>query len=184
MFLEDYLNLTTNQYMRVKDRYDKLKNHPQHGKILHQQMNIFFGDIHFMLIAAEKSYTLAIRLLEILGENKAADAAFKSESFKTIKFFRNNLEHMNDKLTVEDYKYRKPWYSDDYHTHWFSRQWGSMNGDTVQLGDKTFSINEHSFEPLEKLYDTIFSIIQERYVLPNKELVDKLFEGHRGPSST
>lgn len=178
MLLEDYLNLTTNQYIRVKDNRDKLKNYPQNNKALHRQMNIFFGDIHFMLISTEKAYNLSIRLLKILGENKTAVDATKSQLFKIIKFIRNNLEHMDDKLTKEDGKYTEPWYSNTAHTFWFNRQWGSMDNDTIKLGDKSLTINGQTFEPLEKLYDIILSIITKRYVIPNKEIVDRIFSRH------
>ncbi len=181
MFLEDYLNLTTNQYMRVKEHRDKLSEVPPHSKALYREMNIFFGDIHFLIIAMEKSYSLSIRLLQILDEKKAAADAFESETFRTIKFIRNNLEHMNDKLTREDGKYRESWYSDSPHTYWFSRQWGSMRGNQIKLGDATFDVTESSFEPLWNLYDSIYKIINERYIAPTKETVDKIFKGHIVP---
>lgn len=131
-----------------------------------------------MLISAEKAYNLSIRLLKILGENKTAVDATKSQLFKIIKFIRNNLEHMDDKLTKEDGKYTEPWYSNTAHTFWFNRQWGSMDNDTIKLGDKSLTINEQTFEPLEKLYDIILSIITKRYVIPNKEIVDRIFSRH------
>ena len=46
-FLEDYLNLTTNQYMRVKDNREKISSLSEH---------IMFGDLHFLLIAIDKAY--------------------------------------------------------------------------------------------------------------------------------
>ena len=113
-----------------------------------------------------------------MGENKTAVDATKSQLFKIIKFIRNNLEHMDDKLTKEDGKYTEPWYSNTAHTFWFNRQWGSMDNDTIKLGDKSLTINEQTFEPLEKLYDIILSIITKRYVIPNKEIVDRIFSRH------
>ena len=132
-FLENYLNITTNQYIRVKSNYECLFQ-LDNKRELSYKMNIMFGDIHFMLISMEKAYALSIRIFEILERIDTAKTVRNSEDYKIVKFFRNNLEHMNDKLTVEDHKYREPWYSNDYHTHWFARQWGSMHDKTIKLG--------------------------------------------------
>ncbi len=53
-----------------------------------------------------------------------------------------------------------------------------MIDDTIELGKHSFSICEDSFAPLWDLYDNILSIIEKKYVLPNKETVDKIFSGH------
>lgn len=47
-FLEDYLNLTTNQYMRVKDNREKISSLSEHTWELHDALNIMFGDLHFL----------------------------------------------------------------------------------------------------------------------------------------
>ena len=85
---------------------------------------------------------------------------------------------MNDKLTVEDYKYRESWYSNEYHSHWFARQWESMHGNAIKLGPYSFEIDESSFEFLWDLYDQIFKIITDEYIIPNKVNVDLAFKGH------
>ena len=180
-FLEDYLNITTNQYIRVKENYESLFKPDNTKRELYYKMNIMFGDIHFMLISMEKAYALSIRMFEILGRIDAADTIRKSEDYKIVKFFRNNLEHMNDKLTVEDHKYRESWYSNDYHTHWFARQWGGMRGNTIKLGPYSFNIDESSFAFLWDSYDQIFKIITDEYVIPNKINVDLAFKGHMTP---
>lgn len=56
VFLEDYLNLTTNQYMRVKDNREKISSLSEHTWELHDTLNIMFGDLHFLLIAIDKAY--------------------------------------------------------------------------------------------------------------------------------
>lgn len=180
-FLEDYLNLSTNQYIRVKENYDTLKLCSENKRDLYYKMNTMFGDIHFMLIAMEKSYSLSIRILEILGQTDLANAVNQSDNYKTVKFIRNNLEHMDDKLTIEDYKYRESWYSDDRHTHWFARQWGSIHGNTIKLGNRSFSIDQSSFLFLWNLYDQIFKIITDEYITPNKSKVNLIFKEHMPP---
>lgn len=181
-FLENYLNITTNQYSRVKSNYECLFQLDSNNKReLSYKMNIMFGDIHFMLISMEKAYALSIRMFEILGRIDTAKAVRKSKNYKTVKFFRNNLEHMNDKLTVEDHKHRESWYSDNHHTHWFARQWGSMHDKTIKLGPYSFEIDESSFEFLWNLYDEIFKIITDEYIIPNKKNVDLAFKGHMPP---
>ncbi len=180
-FLEDYLNLTTNQYMRVKENKEKLRSLEAHTWALHDTTNIMFGDLHFLLIAIDKAYTLSIKLLSLLDEPTTASLLSHSEPRMNIKHLRNNLEHMDEKLTSQDQKYREPWYSDSVYHNWFSSQWGSMNDNLIKLGTNSFVIEESSFTQLWETYDNILSIIQDKYVSVNKQIVDRIWNGHKGP---
>lgn len=180
-FLEDYLNLTTNQYMRVKDNREKISSLSEHTWELHDTLNIMFGDLHFLLIAIDKAYSLSIKLLNLLGETASASSLSHSKYRMNLKHFRNNLEHMDEKLTTEDQKYQEPWYSDSEYHNWFSSQWGSMSGDLIKLGNYSFTLNESSFAQLWDAYDNITSIIQDKYISKNKEIVDQIWNGHKGP---
>ena len=134
-FLEDYLNLTTNQYMRVKDNREKISSLSEHTWELHDTLNIMFGDLHFLLIAIDKAYSLSIKLLNLLGETASASSLSHSKYRMNLKHFRNNLEHMDEKLTTE----------------------------------------------LWDAYDNITSIIQDKYISKNKKIVDRIWNGHKGP---
>ena len=57
-----------------------------------------------------------------------------------------------------------------------------MNGDEIKLGNASFVVEETSFTELWETYDKILSIIENKYVLPNKEVVDRIWAGHRGPA--
>lgn len=177
-FLEDYLNITTNQYMRVKNKRECLAAYKDNKKLLHREINIMFGDIHFMFVAMGKVYSNALLLLKILGKQELFRSILSSDHYKIVKFFRNNLEHMDEKLTDQNDKYRKSWYSTSSRSHWFSRQWGTMSETEITLGDYTFSIDEQSLFPLWEIYDQILAILNEKYIVPNKEKVDRLFKGH------
>ena len=84
-------------------------------------------------------------------------------------------------MTTEDQKYQEPRYSDSEYHNWFSSQWGSMNGDLIKLGNCSFTLNESSFAQLWDAYDNIKSIIQDKYISKNKEIVDRIWNGHKGP---
>lgn len=181
-FLENYLNLITNQYTRVKDNREKSLSLPSYTWELNDTLNIMFGDLHFLFISIDKAYSLSIKLLSLLGEENAARSLSHSGDRMNAKHIRNNLEHMDEKLTSEDQKYREPWYSTSEYHSWFQIQWGSMNGDKIKLGNASFVIEETSFTELWETYDKILSIIENKYVLPNKEVVDHIWEGHKGPA--
>ena len=180
-FLEDYLNLTTNQYMRVKENKEKLRSLEAHTWALHDTANILFGDLHFLLVAMDKAYTLSIKLLNLLDESETASLLSHSEARMNIKHLRNNLEHMDEKLTSQDQKYQETWYSDSEYHNWFSSQWGSLDDNTIKLGAGSFVIEETSFTELWETYDKILSVIQDKYVSVNKETVDRIWNGHKGP---
>lgn len=177
-YLEDYLNITTNQYNRIVENETNLNLYPNSSKELHQHLVILFGDIHFLLIATEKSYLLSFELLELLDYKEMRHSGEKSETFRSIKHMRNNLEHMNENLTCHDSRYNRCIEERGWYTNWFNRQWSGMIGGTIELGKHSFSICEDSFTPLWDLYDNILSIIEKKYVLPNKETVDRIFSGH------
>ena len=178
-FLEDYLNISTNQYMRVKCKLEYLLAGKEKTASLHQELNIMFGDVHFMFIAMGKAYSISLQLLEKLERHDLVHFITTSEHYQIMKFFRNNLEHMDEKLTKQNNGREREWYSANSRSHWFARQWGVMNGTEISLGDYTFSIEEDSLFPLWEIYDQIFEIINEKYVSPNKEKVDLIFKNHR-----
>ncbi len=177
-YLENYLNITTNQYNRIVENRTNLYLYPNSSKALHQHLVIFFGDIHFLLIAVEKSYLLSFELLDLLDCQELHHSEERSETFQSIKHMRNNLEHMNENLTCHDSRYNRCIEERGWYTNWFDRQWSGMTGNTIGLGKHSFSICEDSFTPLWDLYDNILSVIEEKYVLPNKETVDRIFSGH------
>lgn len=180
-FLEDYLNLTTNQYMRVKDNREKIFSIPPHTWELHDTINIMLGDLHFLFISIDKVYSLSIKLLNLLEDTAAASSLSHSEQRMNLKHLRNNLEHMDEKLTTEDQKYKKPWYAASEYHNWFSSQWGSISDNSIKLGNGSFILDESSFSQLWDTYDNILCILQKKYISVNKELVDRIFDGHKGP---
>ena len=182
-FLESYLNLTTNQYARVKENKEKLNSLGTHTQELLDTANIMFGDLHFLLISMDKAYALSIKLLSLLGESETASLLSHSETRMNIKHLRNNLEHMDEKLTSQDQKHKEPRHPDSGYHNWFSSQWGTMNGNSIKLGANSFVIEEALFSQLWETYDNILSIIQNKYVSANKEIVDRIFNNHKGAFS-
>ena len=56
-----------------------------------------------------------------------------------------------------------------------------MSGDLIKLGNYSFTLNESSFAQLWDAYDNITSIIQDKYISKNKKIVDRIWNGHKGP---
>ena len=167
--------------MRVKDNREKIFSIPPHTWELHDTINIMLGDLHFLFISIDKVYSLSIKLLNLLEDTAAASSLSHSEQRMNLKHLRNNLEHMDEKLTTEDQKYKKPWYAASEYHNWFSSQWGSISDNSIKLGNGSFILDESSFSQLWDTYDNILCILQKKYISVNKELVDRIFDGLKGP---
>lgn len=173
-YLEDYLNITTNQYIRVERNIAELELLPNTGDLVGHNLLIFFGDIHFMFIVLEKVYKLSFRLLKLLGKDSLYKEFSNSPAYITVKQIRNCLEHMDENLTNHDSRFNECILEHSNYTNWFSQQWGMIIDDEISLGKYSFSLNENSFSPTWHLYDIILDTIHTVYVTPNKKLYDKI----------
>lgn len=175
-YFEDYLNLTTNQYERIQKCIAELSLLPSSGKFVSRNISILFGDIHFLFIALEKSYKLSFELLRLLGNEALSIESRNSPEFVNVKQIRNCIEHMDENLTIHDSRYNT--YVPEYgsYTNWFSRQFGTIMDNVIELGKYRFAICEESFSHIWNLYDIIFESLQKIYVIPNKPLYDKIFD--------
>ncbi|KEH96876.1 hypothetical protein Z962_05815 [Clostridium botulinum C/D str. BKT12695] len=175
-YLENYLNLVSIQFERINQTYidlDPLSNHSIkkfEDKLLFTKL---FGDIHFLLISAEKAYNISMNLYKKLSLKQKSIEIHNSKTYTNLKKIRNMLEHMDENLMDGLDKSKKiiPHYSYS-NVNWFDSQYGTLSDNTIKLKNYEFKIEEKSLEYLYNCYDNITYIITSRYVLPIKKEVD------------
>lgn len=176
LYFEDYLNLTTNQWKRIANNMAELNLLPCSGKFVQDDLLVLLGDIHFMLISLEKAYKIAFRLLLLLDNKPLYEEARSSFLYTNVKQIRNCLEHMDENLTEKDTKNNHFTQSYSSYTNWFCQQWGTIVNDKIILGKYSYELSEDSLYPIQNLYNSISKLIDEKYVLPNKEDYDMIFK--------
>ncbi|MDO5362871.1 MAG: hypothetical protein Q4F03_09530 [Eubacteriales bacterium] len=176
LYFENYLNLTTNQWRRIANNMAELNLLPCSGKLVQEDLLVLLGDIHFMFISLEKAYKIAFRLLLLLDNKPLYEESRSSFLYTNIKQIRNCLEHMDENLTDKDTKNNYLIQSYSPYTNWFCQQWGTIVNDKIILGKYSYELSEASLSPVQNLYDSILKLIEEKYVLPNREVYDMIFK--------
>ena len=76
---------------------------------------------------------------------------------------RDRIEHIYEGLSKQG--------------EYFSQQYGSMGeSNEIEIDGISFEANETSLQPLYQIYEDISKIITERYITPNRELVDRIWK--------
>ena len=83
---------------------------------------------------------------------------------------------MDENLTEKDTKNNHSIQSYGPYTNWFCQQWGTIADDKIILGNYSYELSEDSLSPIQSLYDSILKLIDEKYVLPNREDYDMIFK--------
>lgn len=84
-----------------------------------------------------------------------------SKVFNETRLMRNKIEHIYEGLSK--------------HGEYFSQQYGSMGeNNEIEIDGISFEASETSLQPLYQIYEDISKIITERYINPNRELVDRI----------
>ncbi|EDK33927.1 hypothetical protein [Clostridium kluyveri] len=136
-YLEDYLNVITIQFRRIeqtKKEMEPLANQSIekfNDRLLFTKL---WTDIHFLLIAIEKSYNITIKLYNKLSMETKSKQIKSSDDYITKKRLRNMLEHMDDNLTdgLNESKRIIPNYS-SHNINWFDNQYGFISDNTLKL---------------------------------------------------
>lgn len=179
-YLEDYLNVITIQFKRIqqtKKEMEPLANQSIekfNDRLLFTKL---WADIHFLLIAIEKSYNITIKLYNKLSMKIKSKQIKSSDDYIAKKRLRNMLEHMDDNLTdgLNESKRIIPNYS-SHNINWFDNQYGFISDNTLKLKKYKFKIEETSLNLLYNYYDEITSILNKDYVLPVKKDADAFWE--------
>ena len=174
--LDQQMNTLMLELERIQETNDKLAALAE-GKGGAQLANFedrmllttLWADYYFFLNTVVRAYELAIALYNRLGSCAKAKRLKNCKEYKSASTVRNGFEHADSRLGK---------YGAD-----FSRQIGKMCDElyenTLSIDGAAFSASEASLELLYQVYDDISSIILEKYVKPNKESVDQVFEAFR-----
>ena len=169
MFLEDYLNITSIQFKRLKADNEELY------LLSNQKIDTFedklkftkiFADIHFTLVSIEKSYNIVIQLYNKLNLKSKGTEIKKSSDYLSKKRLRNILEHMDENIVLP---------SDINHSNWFIHDNSVISNNTYTLKGYEFKLSLDSVSLLYSYYDEITSILMKDYVEPVKDTVDKIY---------
>ncbi len=182
LYLEKYLNISSVQLQRSLEDDKKIKKltNIKHNKNLSKFLDLFFADIHFLLISMEKCYKMVIKLFGLLNNTQKVKQIITDTEYINTKYIRNQLEHMDEKLSQtidESQKHYFPLFKRK--ANWFHQQFRLMINNKITLTDKnkktyTFELNENCMDKLIYYYEEINKLIENKYTLPNKDYVDKI----------
>ncbi|NFA44382.1 hypothetical protein EXM65_17920 [Clostridium botulinum] len=167
-FLEEYLNITSIQFERLKfDRndLDLISNKKIDTFEDELKFTRIFADIHFLLVSIEKSYNIIIELYNQLLLQEKSISIKTSSDYKLKKQLRNKIEHMDEYII-------KP--STLFHDNWFVRDSFTLTNNTFKLGKYEFELSESNLSLLYHYYDEITLILTKDYVQPVRENVDRI----------
>ena len=168
-YLDDFMNTLVLELSRIDETNLKME------KVANQSVENFddrllfvylWADYYFFLNTVERTYRLVINLYNYLSENDKAQKIRNSKVFNDVRLIRNRIEHLYEdvsKGTGEEF----------YAQH---RSMGAEN--EITIGDITFAANENALYLLYQIYDDISNIIEEKYINPNKDVVDRIWKAH------
>lgn len=177
-FLERYINASFIEIDRINESnnmLDKISNKHITNNKDKKVITTLFCDSHFLIISLEKCYQLIIELFNLLDEINKSNEIRSSSNFIKVKRMRNSIEHMNENLLDDKIKSQKYFDFNTIGHNWLSSQLSTISDNSITIKDYTLNLSQESLDILLLYYSTINDIINTKYVIPNKELVDKLF---------
>lgn len=169
-YFEEYLNIINIQFERLQINRDELSMLANCSITEFEDELKFtklFADIHFLLIAIEKSYNIAIKLYGYLDLQSKSLKIKQSMDYLSKKRIRNSIEHMDENII-------KPSTID--HQNWFISDFYTLRENTYKLGDYELELSENNLSILYSYYSEITSILIKEYVEPVKETVDRIWQ--------
>lgn len=163
-YLDDFLNTLMLELSRIEESRGKLRALENRRLVSFADrfyLVALWADYYFFLNTTDRAYQVSMELYEKIGENKKAEQIKRSNSYHITHKMRNQIEHLSEKVSRTG--------------GIFYNQHRSMGQDyEIAIGDVSFKVCETSLEPLYQIYDDISNIIEQKYVVPNKETIDRL----------
>ena len=165
-YLDDFMNTLNLQLLRIEESNLKM------GVIANQRVEKFedrmifvclWADYYFFLNTMERTYRLAEKLYKRLDEKGKAQEIKDSKNFNDLRIIRNCIEHLYEDITKKN---GEKFYSQH-------RSMGDRN--EITINGITFAANEDSMYQLYQIYDDISRIIEEKYIIPNRDIVDRIW---------
>lgn len=182
-FLEDYLNIANFQFERIDKRYeemDKVSKYPSGDFRRRIPFLKFKGDVHFLLISIEKAYNLIMQLYMKFNIKSICLEVKNSDEHTNINRLRNKLEHMEENLD-DDWNKSKNKMLDVFKSsvNWFAHDLRSYGDKTVKIGDYSLVLTPDSLTHLYSCYNDVTKLINDKYVIPDKDEIDKFWANFR-----
>ena len=164
--LDNFMNTIMLELGRINTSNSKLKN-MANRRVEKFEERLWFttlwADYYFFLNTTERTYRLAMNLYDKLCLPEKSKEIRESKVFNEARLMRNKMEHIYEGLSKQG--------------EYFSQQYGSMGeSNEIEIDGISFEANETSLQPLYQIYEDISKIITERYITPNRELVDRIWK--------
>ena len=164
-YLDDFMNILMLELSRIDDDNSKLNS------LINRRIEKFedrlcltalWADYYFFLNTVERTYRLVKELYKKLGEHEKARHIEESTAYNNARRTRNKIEHLYENLSDNSKQF--------YAQH---RSMGPKN--EITIDGVAFSASEDSLQLLYQIYDDVSNIIKEKYIVPNKEVVDRIW---------
>lgn len=163
-YLDDFMNTIMIELQRI-DHSNKILDTMANRRIEKLEERLTFttlwADYYFFLNTVERTYRLAAELYEILGKPDKKKQIKESSTFNDVRRIRNCIEHLYEDVS------KKPTFCSQH------RSMGSEN--RITIDGVSFDANESSLQLLYQIYDDISNMITKKYISPNKEKVDRVY---------
>lgn len=165
-YLDDFMNTLNLQLSRIEEsnlKINALANRPVvkfEDRMLFVQL---WADYYFFLNTMERTYRIAKRLYKRLGETGKAQEIKYSKRFNDIRSIRNGIEHLYEDITKKNGE------------EFYSQHRSMSDRNEITIKGISFAANEESMYPLYNIYDDISRIIEEKYIIPNRDIVDRIW---------
>lgn len=165
-YLDDYMNTLTLELVRIEEtdhKLDEIADRPVEKFEERVLFTYLWADYYFFLNTVERTYRLVQRLYKSLGEEEKAEKIKAGMDWENIRSIRNGIEHLDERITRSN--------GEEFYT-----QHRSMDEEKeISIDGSTFAANEDSLQLLYQIYDDISNIIEQKYIEPNRETVDKIW---------
>lgn len=163
-YLDEFMNTIMIELQRIDDSNKQLDT-MANMRIEKFEERLYFtalwADYYFFLNTVERTYRLAAELYDALGEHDKKKEIKESNTFNDVRHIRNCIEHL-----YEDVSKNPAFYTQH-------RSMGPEN--KITIDGVSFDASESSLQLLYQIYDDISNIITKRYIVPNKEMVDQMY---------
>lgn len=159
-----YINAAIMQYNRINDYTLRLLPTENTTESIVNALEIdpLFSDIHFLLIAMDRCYSVESKLYKYLCSKSAATEFDKSKPVDDVRVMRNVFEHFENDIskTNSNSKYNLGSIYEENNWSWLEKQFGSIYKGVLTIKDRELIINQNIFSNILEHYHIIIKLIK------------------------
>lgn len=162
-----YLNTCIMQYNRIEEFAISLKSkgncEVSGGELLITEQ--LFSDIHFLLIAMDRCYSLEAEVYNILFDKEYVSNFNASKEVNDIRLMRNVLEHFEENIgrDAKNSHYHLPQAFIENDWSWLEYQLSTINSGVFSIKGKHLHFEVTMFNFIISNYNAIIAEIKNRY---------------------